>query len=192
MEVTRRSLLLRAQTCDEGAWKELTTLYRPLILAWLGQRGVPADDREDLTQDTLVAVVKALPSFDHSGNRGAFRSWLRTLVCHRTCDYSRAADPRARAAGGSGAVEALRQLEDPDDDLNRRWDEEHDRYVFRYLMELEFEPTTVRAFRRLALDGASGAAVARELGLSVGAVYIAKSRVLQRLRQEAAGLIGRL
>ena len=57
------------------------------------------------------------------------------------------------------------------------------------MQEQEFEPTTLRAFQRLALDGASGAAVAGELGLSVAAVYMAKSRVLQRIRQEAEGLI---
>ena len=57
------------------------------------------------------------------------------------------------------------------------------------LVEAEFEPATLRAFRRLALDGASGAVVAEELGISVAAVYVAKSRVLQRIRREAKGLI---
>jgi RNA polymerase sigma-70 factor (ECF subfamily) len=192
MEQTRQSLLVRAQTGDEAAWKELTALYRPLILGWLGRHGVPGADRDDLTQDVLVAVVKSLPTFQHSGNRGAFRTWLRTMICHRTSDYWRAGDGPARGTGGSGAVELLRQVEDADSDLSRRWDEEHDRYLFRYLvdrMELEFEPSTVRAFRRLAVEGASGAEVARELGLTVGAVYVAKSRVLQRLRLVAAGLI---
>ena len=86
----------------------------------------------------------------------------------------------------------MQQLQDPSSDLNRHWDEEHDRYVFRCLLDLveqEFEPITVQAFRRLALDGARGAEVAQELGLAVGTVYSAKSRVLQRIRQEAEGLI---
>jgi hypothetical protein len=81
---------------------------------------------------------------------------------------------------------------DPDSDLNRQWDEEHDRYVIGCLLdrvEQEFEPTTLRAFRRLALEGASGAEVAGELGLSVAAVDMAKSRVLERIRSEAEGLI---
>ena len=81
---------------------------------------------------------------------------------------------------------------DPDSALNRRWDEEHDRYVVRFLLALveeEFEPLTLQTFRRLALDSVSGAAAAEELGLSVSAVYVAKSRVLARIRQEAEGLI---
>jgi RNA polymerase sigma-70 factor (ECF subfamily) len=192
MNETRQSLLLRAQTGEENAWKDLTDLYRPLIIGWLNRQGVPAVDLEDIAQDVLLTVVKQLPNFEHSGRRGAFRSWLRTIVCSRTIDYWRGAVSSTQASGGSGATAALQQIADPDSALNRRWDEEHDRYVINCLLDLveeEFEPTTLRAFRRLALEGASGAEVAQELGLSVAAVYMAKSRVLQRIRQEAEGLI---
>jgi RNA polymerase sigma-70 factor (ECF subfamily) len=192
MNETRQSLLLRAQTGEENAWKDLTDLYRPLIIGWLNRQGVPARDLEDLSQDILLSVVKHLPGFQHSGRRGAFRSWLRTIVCSRTTDYWRAIDAGTLASGGSGATAALRQIADPANDLNRKWDEEHDRYVLDCLLDLvgeEFEPTTLQAFRRLALDGARGEEAARELGLSVAAVYVAKSRVLQRIRQEAEGLI---
>jgi RNA polymerase sigma-70 factor (ECF subfamily) len=86
-------------------------------------------------------------------------------------------------------------LEDPESSLNRYWDEEHDRYVIRCLLELvelEFEPATVRAFRRVAFEEASGAEAARELGISVAAVYAARSRVLRRLRELAEGLLDEL
>ena len=92
------------------------------------------------------------------------------------------------------ALCALRksQIQDPESELNRQWDQEHDRYVLRCLLDLmeqEFEPSTIQAFRRLALEEASGAEVAEELGLSVAAVYVAKSRVLHKIRQHGAGLI---
>lgn len=192
MDETRQSLLLRAQTGETDAWQDLTDLYRPLIRSWLQRQGVPTSDREDLGQEVLLSVVKQLPSFEHSGHRGAFRSWLRTIVCRRAADYWRAHGARAAASGGSGAREALELLADPGSDLNRLWDEEHDHYVLRRLLDLveeEFEPLTLQAFRRLALDGVSGLAAAQELGLSVDAVYGAKSRVLARIRQEAEGLI---
>jgi RNA polymerase sigma-70 factor (ECF subfamily) len=192
MNETRLSLLLRAQTGETDAWKGLTDLYRPLILGWLNRQGVPAADLDDLGQEVLVGVVKQLPGFQHSGRRGAFRTWLRTIVCRRTADYWRAIDGDTQARGGSAAAAALQELADPDSGLNRQWDEEHDRYVLQCLLDLaeeEFEPTTLQAFRRLALDGASGAEAARELGMSVAAVYVAKSRVLARLRREAEGLI---
>lgn len=192
MNETRQSLLLRAQAGQENAWRDLTGLYRPLIIAWLNRQGVPPRDLEDLGQDILLSVVKHLPAFEHSGRRGAFRSWLRTIVCSRTADYWRARGAAAHASGGSDAVAALQQIEDPESDLNRQWDEEHDRYVLDCLLDLveaEFEPATLQAFRRLALEDAAGAAVASELGMSIAAVYGAKSRVLQRIRQEAEGLI---
>src|SRR6516164_9141906 len=192
MEDTRKSLLLRAQTGEEHAWKDLTDLYRPLIVGWLKRQRVATRDIDDLGQEVLLSVVKYLPSFEHSGRPGAFRSWLRTIVCSRTTDYWRAIGAGAQASGGSGAIAALQQIADPDSDLNRQWDEEHDRYVLGCLLDAvdeEFEPATLRAFRRLALDGAGGAEVAEELAMSVAAVYRAKSRVLQRIRQEAQGLI---
>ena len=192
MNETRQSLLLRAQTGETDAWKDLTDLYRPLILSWLNRQGVPIRDLEDLSQEVLLSVVKQLPGFQHSGNRGAFRSWLRTIVCRRAADYWRAIDGDTQASGGSGATAALQEIADPDSDLNRQWDEEHDNYVVHCLLDLveeEFEPITLQAFRRLAFDGVSGAEAAEELGLSVVAVYVAKSRVLARIRQKAEGLI---
>lgn len=190
MDETHQSLLFRAQSGETAAWKDLTDLYRPLILVWLKRQGVRATDVEDLSQEILLTVVKHLPSFQHSGRRGAFRSWLRTILCSRTADYWRATDARTEGTGGSSA--AIHEIADPESDLNRRWDEEHDRYVIQCLLDLvqkSFEPPTLQAFRRVAIDGMSGAEAAQELGLSVHAVYLAKARVLQRIRQEAGGLI---
>src|SRR5687767_8331807 len=148
MDETRQSLLFRAQTGEADAWKDLTALYRPLMLAWLARQGVPASDLEDLSQEVLLSVVKQLPGFQHSGQRGAFRAWLRTIVCRRTADYWRACDTRSQGSGGSGAIAALQEIADPDSALNRQWDEEHDRYVVQFLLalvEAEFEPLTLQA-----------------------------------------------
>jgi RNA polymerase sigma-70 factor (ECF subfamily) len=191
-DTTRRSLLVRAQGGEESAWRDLTVLYRPLLVGWLRRQTVPDRDLEDLIQEILMALVRYLPSFQHSGQPGAFRSWMRTIAANRVRDYWRAGRQRTPAAGGDDATAALAQLEDPDSDLNRHWDDEHDRHLLRCLLamvEQEFEPTSLRAFRRLALDGASGADVAQELGISVASAYQAKSRVLHRIRQEAEGLI---
>jgi RNA polymerase sigma-70 factor (ECF subfamily) len=192
MSITRQSLLLRAQTGDSGAWLDLCNLYRPLIVGWLLRQGIPATEVDDLVQELLLAVVQSLPAFSHSGRRGAFRAWLRTIAHNCACDFWKARERQTRGIGESAVTARLAELEDPDSELNRQWDAQHDGYVLRYLldlMELEFEPATLRAFRRVALEGASPDEVAQELGLSVGAVYKAKSRVLLRLRQQAEGLI---
>src|SRR4029077_8492674 len=119
MNETRQSLLLRAQTGETDAWKDLTDLYRPLLLGLPNRQGRPARDLEDLSQEVLLSVVKHLPGFQHSGHRGAFRSWLRTIVCSRTADYWRGIDAGTRASGGSVATAALQQIADPDSELNR-------------------------------------------------------------------------
>jgi RNA polymerase sigma-70 factor (ECF subfamily) len=192
IDETRLSLLARACEGDGDAWKRLTELYRPLILHWLRRHGLRAEDAEDLAQEILVAVVQNLGRFTHSGHRGAFRSWLRTITVNRTRNFCNARVGREVAVGGPDLMPALQQLEDEDSDLARLWDRQHDEYVVRCLLDavaLEFEPKTVLAFRRLTLDGASGEEVARELGSTVGAVYVAKARVLKRIRQEAGDLL---
>jgi DNA-directed RNA polymerase specialized sigma24 family protein len=90
MDDTRQSLLFRTQNGATNAWKDLTDLYRPLILAWLNRPGVPARELEDLCREVLLSVVQHLPDFLHTGHQGAFRSWLRTIVCRRSADYWRA------------------------------------------------------------------------------------------------------
>src|SRR5215469_12665898 len=113
MNETRQSLLIRAQSGEAEAWKDLTDLYRPLIIGWLNRQGVPPCDLEDLSQDILLSVVKHLPTFQHSGHRGAFRAWLRTIARNRSTDYWRTLGAGAQVSGGSGAVAALQQIEDP-------------------------------------------------------------------------------
>ena len=192
MELTRQSLLLRAREGDEGAWSDLSRLYKPLIYGYLRRQSVPEAEQDDVVQEILLSVVRGLPAFEHSGQRGAFRAWLRAIAFNHSCNYWRSPARRTSALGDAKAEETLLRLEDPDDSLHRFWDEEHDRYVLRCLIdliELEFEPTTVQAFRRVALEGAPGAAVASELSMTLSAVYAGRSRVLKRLRELSEGLL---
>lgn len=187
---TPRSLLNRlAGHPEESDWRRLVDLYEPFIARWLGQAGVPDSDRPDLSQDVLTAVVKDVPGFRHSERDGAFRKWLRTVVVHRTRGYWR---KKQTAAVPAGHLALLDQLEDPSSGISGEWDREHDAHVTQQLLvalEPEFTPTTWLAFRRQVADGLKAAEVAQELGITVNAALIAKSRVLRRLREEAIGLI---
>ncbi len=195
MDRTRKSLLVRAREGDQEAWDDLHALYRPMIVGWLHRQGVADRDVDDLVQEIFLAVHRGLPSFSHADRAGAFRAWLRAIALNHCCNYWRSPARRVGSPGGAAAEGALRQLEDPDSALWRSWEEEHDRHLLRCLldmMDVEFEPATMQAFRRMALEGASGVEAAGELGLSVAAVYTARSRVLRRLREVAAGLIDEL
>ena len=189
MQETSKSLLLRAGAGDGVAWERLVGLYQPMIRAWLLRHLVHSQEADDLTQDVLAVVVRDLARFAHAGRAGSFRGWLRTITVNRAREFWRTGRCRPRA-GDFGEV--LDQLADPDSPLTATWDKEHDAHVLRRvlgLLESEFEANTVRAFRRLVFDGQKAADVAAELNMTLAAIYGAKSRVLQRLRQEAEGLI---
>jgi RNA polymerase sigma-70 factor (ECF subfamily) len=190
---TSASLLERLRvSADACAWERLIDLYEPLIRGWLWRHDLQHADSDDLVQDVLGVLVKELPHFEHNGRPGAFRSWLRTITVHCLRRFWRARLYRADAAGGSDWEEHFRQLEDPTSGLSNLWDDEHDRHVLRKLLamvEPDFQATTWQAFRRVVLDGVPAATVAADLGLSINAVALAKSRGLQRLRQEAQGLL---
>jgi RNA polymerase sigma-70 factor (ECF subfamily) len=176
---------------DAAAWQRLIDLYTPLIAGWLRRQDVQAADVDDLTQEVLGILVRELPHFHHDLRPGAFRRWLRTIVVNRLRTFWRARGPRA-VGGDEFREQVLDRLEDPDSDLSRLWDEEHDRHVVRRLLKLlqpEFEPTTWSAFRMLVLEGMPTRQAAAALGLTPNAVRIAKSRVLARFRQEIDGLI---
>jgi RNA polymerase sigma-70 factor (ECF subfamily) len=190
MNTTSVSLLARLQTKPDGdSWRRLVDLYQPLLRRWLRNHGTREQDADDIVQEVLAVVVKELVKFQHPGHGGAFRGWLRTILVNRLRTFWRAGRARATSTDLGHLADSLA---DPNSDLSRLWDEEHDRDVLGRLLELmeqEFEPKTLRAFRRTALEGAKPRDVAEELGMSVGAVYEAKSSVLRRLRQEAQGLI---
>jgi RNA polymerase sigma factor (sigma-70 family) len=190
---TSTTLLERLRDRADGeAWRRLVDLYRPWLCGWLGRHGLADADAEDLVQDILLVVLKELPYFQHNQRPGAFRTWLRTIAVHRLRDALRARRYRPVATGDDQVLEELRQLEDPDSRLTAQWEREHDRHVVGRLLALlepDFQPRTFDAFRRVMLQGQAPALVAAELGISVNAVLLAKSRILARLRQEARDLI---
>lgn len=193
MNETSLSLLGRACADPaDGSWDRLVKLYSPLLKAWLCRMGVHGADADDLVQEILLAVSRDLHRFDHSGRIGAFRAWLRTMLLHRVRNFFRAQKYRPAAAGGSAWSEKIEQLADDSSSASREWNLEHDRHVMARLLESvrpRFEVKTWEAFRRQMFDGQRADQVAAELGMPLNSVYVARSRVLSTLRQEAAGLI---
>jgi RNA polymerase sigma-70 factor (ECF subfamily) len=189
---TSASLLERLRAGrDEAAWRRLDELYRPLIRHWLRRDPTLGEEAEDVVQEVMSVLVRELPGFQRM-RTGSFRLWLRTITAHRLSAHYRTRNSRPTALGAPPEECPLAQLADPYSELGRLWDAEHDRHVLRRLMDLiapQFEPTTLAAFRRVTFDEVAPAQAAEELGLSLNAVLLAKSRVLSRLRQEAEGLI---
>jgi RNA polymerase sigma-70 factor (ECF subfamily) len=181
--------LAGAPTDDD--WRRLDELYRPLLRGWVARVGVPASDVDDLVQEVLFVVVRRIAGFEWRG-QGAFRAWLRSILANELRDYFREQKYRPIATGGSDFQGWIDQVESPDSALSQLWDREHDEHVIASLLERaqgDFTPVTWQAFRRHVQESEPAVQVAEALSLSLNSVLLAKSRVLKRLRQEAAGLI---
>ena len=169
---------------NESDWKQLLDVYGELLRTWLSRAGVTPTDRDDLIQEVLMVVVRRVAEFDRRGP-GAFRAWLRAILANHVRKYFRE-HQRSTSPIDLAAVAA------PDSVLGQQWDREHDEYLAARalrLVEGDFVPATWTAFRRQVIDECSPAEVAVEMGLSLNAVILAKSRVLKRLRQELRGLM---
>jgi RNA polymerase sigma-70 factor (ECF subfamily) len=189
---TSASLLGQLCKGQDAAWQRLVDLYTPLIRGWLNRHSVPAHEADDLVQEVLAVVLRRLPDFQHNQRTGAFRAWLRTITVNCVRDFWKSNRIRPKAPGGSDFGSYLDQLSDSAHPLSQAWDREHDLYVTRRLLDMikpQFEPQTWLAFQRVALEEVAPQQVATELGISVNAVFIAKSRVLSRLRELAEGMV---
>jgi RNA polymerase sigma-70 factor (ECF subfamily) len=180
MLTTSTSLLDRLrQPSDAEAWARFVELYAPLLYRWSCRLGLQDADAADLVQDVFVILLRKLPAFDYDPRR-SFRGWLYTVLLNHWRDHPhRRLTPLAAEVAVADLAEEMREAE-------------YRRYLVDRalrLMRSDFEPPTWRACWECVANGRPAAEVAAELGLSAAAVYIARSRVLRRLRQELAGLL---
>jgi RNA polymerase sigma-70 factor (ECF subfamily) len=187
------SLLCRLRSQDEQAWQRLVLLYGPTVLGWCRRAGLSPEDAEDVHQEVFRAVVRGIGDFRRDRPGDSFRGWLWTVTRRKVIDHQRQRAQGVVAAGGSTVQQRLAQVPEPDDqpEPEGRLSAEADALCRRALELIRgnFAESTWRAFWAVAVDGRPAADVAAALGLSVGAVYIARSRVLARLRAEFAELL---
>jgi RNA polymerase sigma-70 factor (ECF subfamily) len=183
---TRPSLLVRLRDArDAEAWREFVELYGPIVYHFGRRHRLQDADAADLTQEVLRGVSAGMGRFDYDPRRGSFRGWLFTLAHRKLYDLLARRRRQEQASGDSAAQELLD--EQPAPDSEEVWNQEHERQLFAWAAERvrgKFTETTWRAFWATAVEGHDATAVAQELHLSVGAVYVAKSRVQARLREQ--------
>ncbi len=187
MDSTSVSLLRRLQAPDhEAAWRRFVELYAPLIFHWGKNHGLNGADAADLVQEVLAILVTKLPEFQYDPQR-RFRGWLRTVTLNKANSFHRknAGLPR------SGHDETMQHVSVASDADLFEAAEYRTFLVSRALdvMRAEFPQTTWRACWTQVVEGRQAAEAAQELGISQNAAYLAKSRVLARLREELDGLM---
>jgi RNA polymerase sigma-70 factor (ECF subfamily) len=189
-DVTSHTLLQRVQSQDPAAWRRFVHLYGPVIYRWTKRARLQPTDGADVTQEVFQAVAQDLPKFRRDSPGASFRGWLWGITRNKVRDHFRRTSPH-RGVGGDTAFDQLQQLPDLSEDSKEQISGLTAELAHRalQLIQNEFETTTWQAFLRCTVGNVSATEVAAELGLSIAAVYKAKSRVLLRLRHELDGLL---
>jgi RNA polymerase sigma-70 factor, ECF subfamily len=191
---TSRSLLMRLHANDQAAWDRLIALYAPLVWHWCRGYNLPPQDSADIFQEVFQSVAAHIADFHNDRPADTFRGWLRTITKNKVHDHFRQRQREPQAAGGTGAKVWWSRLPDAAHAEEPAADD-HAGYPLLFqealrLIQSEFEEKTWRAFWYVVVDGRSPQDVGAELGMSPGAVRVAKCRVLHRLRQELGDVAG--
>jgi RNA polymerase sigma-70 factor (ECF subfamily) len=192
---TSRSLLSGAKRDDPSAWERVVWLYSPLVASWCRRCGVAEQDLGDLLQEVFSSVASGLDRFRKEEPGDTFRGWLSTIARNKVRDHFRRRAGEPVAAGGTEAALHMAQIPDPNefDELPELLDDSlYDELLLKSLASIrgEFHERTWQAFWRVVVEGRTAAEAGTDLGMKPGAVRVAKSRILRRLRSQLGDVMG--
>jgi len=175
-----------ARTLEPDAWARIVEIYGPVLYSRIRNKGLPEEDAADVVQETFLSAAKKLPELSKSRSH-SFRGWIWVIARNKMLDHIKRQRAKCSASGGTDAqiqmlqvADTLEQEDPPSDELSGDVKLAH--RITEFIQD-EFTWKTYQAFHQIVVDGKSGAEVAESLGMTVGAVYKAKSRVLARVRQ---------
>lgn len=185
------TLLDRLRARQPEAWQRLVDLYGPTVYRWCRLSGMSSEDAADVVQEVFTAVARRVGEFHRLSPDDSFGAWLWTISRNKIRDYYRLRRGRPVAEGGTHAQDRLLNLNAQEESSQLASGAETESSFLRRVLTVlqsEFENRTWTAFWLTVIDGRTPAETAERLGMSVPAVYKAKSRVLLRLREELGGL----
>lgn len=192
--LTSVTLLTRLKyASDVDAWREFVHLYGPVVNGFARKRGLQDADAADLMQEVLRSVARNIGKLVYDPSLGTFRGWLYTVTRNKFFNFLSAQKNQTRGSGDPSIQARLDDIIARTDDWAEDWEREYQRRLSAKAMDLirkEFQSNSWKAFWGTAVVGRPAQDIGAELGMTTGAVYVAKSRVLARLREEVKQLQG--
>lgn len=186
------SLLFRAQKNDDEAWHRIHRLFGPLIKEWVKKSGVKEVDADDIAQQVLTNIYQKIDRFERVNESDTFTGWVWTMTKFRVLDYFKSQKDIPNASGGSIAQKMFDQV--PEHQLESDVFDENTAALkltrsVLVIIQSEFETSTWDAFWRATVEREKPADIAQSMGMTLHAVYKAKSRVAKRIREEMDGIL---
>ena len=189
--ITRLSLILRLRHADDAvAWQEFVEIYQPLVFRLARSRGLQEADALDTTQEVMARVAKAINRWDPDPDRGSFRGWISRITRNLVIEFLRSKNRQPLTSDDSTIDQLIQSTPGPSLETEL-FDLEHERQLFACAAEKvrgSFQPKSWQAFWLTAVENRTPDDVAEELGMTKGAVYIARSRVMAKLKQKVVQL----
>lgn len=189
---TRASLLLRLRDPqDHVAWTEFVGLYQAVCYRIFRKHGLQDADAHEVMQELFLIVSRHIDQWDLDRERGSFRGWLHRVSRNLVINWLKHPQRRAIPAGGDEQQIMFQSIIDPSSAESQEFDYELRRTIFHEASEQvrhDVSAATWNAFWETSILGASPNEVATKLGMNVGAVRVAKCRVLAKLRDCVAKL----
>jgi RNA polymerase sigma-70 factor (ECF subfamily) len=183
---TNHSLIARVKDLGDGAaWAEFLGIYQPVVLRMARRRGLQDADAQDVMQQVFLSISRSIEGWIPGELRPPFRAWL-TSIARNAITKALTRRPRDAASGSTSMVELLNAQPDPQEATAEILAEARKELV-RWATEQirsEFSEATWNVFWLSAIEGVPIAEVAKSTGRSAGAVYVARYRVIARLKEK--------
>jgi RNA polymerase sigma factor (sigma-70 family) len=185
---TRYSLIMRLpDRQDVQAWDEFVSIYEPLIYRLARSKGLQHADAQEVVQEVLIAISKTVEHWQPDARLGRFRDWLFRISRNFVINYLTRRKYRGIGTGDSRIADLLAEQIVPDEESSHWFSMEERREVLQYcarLLQESCDGKQWRAFWLSTVQQLPVSEVAQTLQMSTGAVYIARSRMMNRLRLE--------
>lgn len=183
---TSHSLIARVKDLgDSASWVEFLGIYQPVVHRMAQRRKLQDADAHDVMQQVFLSIARSIDGWEPGDGQPPFRAWL-TTIARNAITKALARRPRDRATGTASVADILENQPEAEATASEILAETR-REIIRWSTEQirsEFSEEIWQLFQQTAIEGVSIADVAQSSGRSAGSIYVARFRVIARLKEK--------